>query len=68
LAVDPLVEEYYQRLMICHQRQGQRAEAVSVYQRCREVLQASLGIAPSPETEAMRRSVTASSNLISVRV
>jgi len=60
LGVDPLMEEYYQRLMVCHQRHGHRAEAISVYKRCREVLNASLGIAPSSETEAIYWSVKAS--------
>ncbi|MGC2458312.1 MAG: BTAD domain-containing putative transcriptional regulator [Gallionellaceae bacterium] len=57
LGVDPLVEEYYQRLMICHQQLGHRAEALSVYQRCREALTLHLDIAPSPETEAIVRSI-----------
>ena len=57
LGVDPLVEEYYQRLMICHQRRGHRAEAMSVYLRCNETLRRYLGIAPSPETEAIYRSI-----------
>jgi LuxR family maltose regulon positive regulatory protein len=59
LGVDPLVEEFYQRLMLCHQRLGQRAEAVSVYQRCRKILDAGLGIAPSAETDAICRDIKA---------
>jgi DNA-binding SARP family transcriptional activator len=59
LGVDPLVEEYYQRLIICHQRRGHRAEAASVYRRCCEALQTHLDIAPSPETEAIARSIKA---------
>jgi len=62
LGIDPLVEEYYQRLMVCHQRRGHRAEAASVYRQCREVLQTHLDIAPSPETEAIARSINAGGN------
>lgn len=62
LGVDPLVEEYYQRLMICHQQLGHRAEALSVYRRCRDALRLHLDISPSPETEAIVRSVHESGN------
>lgn len=55
--VDPLVEELYRRLMVCHQRSGRRAEALAVYQRCRKVLGTVLRIEPSPETEAIGRAL-----------
>ena len=53
LEVDDLAEAFYQRLMVCHQRAGQTAEALAVYDRCRKTLSAILGIAPSPETDAI---------------
>ena len=49
--VDSLVEELHQHLMICYHELGQRAEAVSVYNRCRSLLVSSLGIPPSRKTE-----------------
>ncbi len=51
LEIDNLCEEFYQRLMICHQRLGQKAEAVKVYKLCRSMLASDLGITPSPKTE-----------------
>jgi LuxR family maltose regulon positive regulatory protein len=53
LEVDELAEEFYQRLMSCHQRIGQVAEAVAAYNRCRQALSSILGITPSAETEAI---------------
>jgi len=53
LNVDPLVEEFYQRLMICHRNLGHRAEALSVYRRCRDALRAHLDVTPTPETDAL---------------
>jgi DNA-binding SARP family transcriptional activator len=57
LEVDDLAEGFYQRLMICHSRLGQTAEAVVVYNRCHKALTGVLGIPPSPETEAVRKSL-----------
>lgn len=56
LEVDDLIEEFYVRIMICYQRLGRRAEAVSVYKQCRSTL-GSHGIATSPETEAIYRNL-----------
>ena len=55
LEVDDLVEEFYQRLMKCHQRMGKRAEAIAVYKRCCHILSSVLEIEPSPETKAIYR-------------
>lgn len=51
LEIDNVVEGFYQKLMICYQALGYHAEAVSVYQRCKETLFSVLGIKPSSETE-----------------
>lgn len=53
LAVDPLVEECYQRLMSCYHSLGRAADAVATYQRCQKNLETVLGVAPSPETEKL---------------
>lgn len=57
--LDNLAEEFYRRLMICHRERGQQAEALNAYRRCREMLSVVLGVKPSAETEAVRRSVVA---------
>ncbi len=57
LDVDDLAENIYQRLMLCYKQTGRTAEAVSVYQRCRKVLEAVIGIAPSKETEEIYSSL-----------
>jgi DNA-binding SARP family transcriptional activator len=59
LEVDDLAEEFYQRLMASYRGLGRRAEALAVYERCRATLAATLGVPPSPETERLRRALTA---------
>lgn len=51
IELDPVYELFYQRLMICYRDAGRKAEARSVYLRCRANLLAGLQVAPSPETE-----------------
>ncbi len=53
LEVDELAEELYRRLMLCHLRLGQKAEAMSAYKSCEKILRAALRIEPSPETQAL---------------
>ena len=57
LAVDPLAEEFYQRLMRHYQKRGCRAEAVNTYHRCETVLSTQLGVSPSPATEAVYKKI-----------
>jgi len=57
LEVDDLAEEFYQGLMTCYHRLGQQTKALSVYNRCKKVLSATLGINPSPKTEAIYRTI-----------
>jgi pentatricopeptide repeat protein len=57
LEIDNVAEEVYRRLMCCYARRGHPAEALRVYRRCREVLSLVLGIAPSTETETLRRNI-----------
>lgn len=57
LDMDNLTEEFYQRLMVCYQGLGQKADAVKVYHRCRSVLSAALGVEPSSRTEEIYASL-----------
>ncbi|MBS0448140.1 MAG: bacterial transcriptional activator domain-containing protein [Proteobacteria bacterium] len=56
LAQDVLAEPIYRALMRCHLALGERGEALRVYRRCRDVLLASLNIAPTAETIALAES------------
>ena len=58
LAIDPVAEELYRRLMVCLKETGNAAEGVNAYKRCKQELTTSLGIAPSAETERIYRLLT----------
>ena len=47
--------------MRCHQGMGRPAEALSVYRRMRHTLSVTLGITPSPQSEALHASLLRSS-------
>ncbi len=53
LALDNLAEPLYRDLMYCLREQGESAEALKVYRRCREMLSIVLGIEPSKETQVL---------------
>jgi DNA-binding SARP family transcriptional activator len=53
LALDPYRETGYVRLMRLHMGRGNRAEALRVYEQCREILARDLGVTPSSQTEAV---------------
>jgi DNA-binding SARP family transcriptional activator len=55
IARDPYRETGYVRLMRLHLDQGNRAEALRVYDQCRRILADDLGVAPSPQTEDAHR-------------
>jgi two-component SAPR family response regulator len=57
LEVEEVPEEFYRHLMVCYQQLGDRAEAIRVYQRCRSILSAKMGILPSPQTEAIYKNL-----------
>lgn len=57
LDVDDLAEELYQRLMVCHDRLGQRGEALSAYQRCLKALKAHLDVSPSEQTRTIYQDI-----------
>jgi SARP family transcriptional regulator, regulator of embCAB operon len=55
IALEPFRETGYRRLMEAHAADGNRAEALRVYERCRRLLADELGTYPSPETESIYR-------------
>jgi DNA-binding SARP family transcriptional activator len=55
--LDPYRETGYVRLMRLHMSRGNRAEALRVYEQCREILAHDLGVTPSSQTEAVYREV-----------
>ncbi len=57
LRVNPLRERTYRTLMELYHQLGDRARALEAYERCREMLQAELGVTPMPETEALYREI-----------
>jgi DNA-binding SARP family transcriptional activator len=57
LEMDGLAEELYRRLMKCHRTAGQAATAIATYRRCRRMLRSALGVDPSPETQAVYRTL-----------
>lgn len=58
IELDPLREPLYQGLMRCHLELRQPAEGLRTHQRCHDVLRRELGVAPAPETEALRQALT----------
>jgi len=57
LDADPGCEACYQGLMRVYTCQGQHHQALKVYEDCRRLLQALQGLAPSPQTESLRRKI-----------
>jgi len=57
LEIDDLAEELYQGLMVCYLNLGQKAKALSVYNRCKKIISSTLGIETSPKTEAIYKSI-----------
>jgi DNA-binding SARP family transcriptional activator len=53
LACKPLCEPLYRELMRTQLALGERAEALRTHERCTQLLQAALGVAPSAATEAL---------------
>ena len=53
--LDAVSEMLYRRLMAVQTRRGDRAGALATYRRCRRMLQMTLGVEPSSETEAAHR-------------
>jgi DNA-binding SARP family transcriptional activator len=54
---EPYREGFHRALMICLTRLGKRDRAIAHYHHCRQVLEAELGVEPTPETERVYREV-----------
>ena len=59
LEIDHLVEEFYQRLMICYHRMDRNADAVLVFRRCLKNFDKALKISPSTQTRALYKNLLA---------
>ncbi|MGZ8441465.1 MAG: AfsR/SARP family transcriptional regulator, partial [Candidatus Deferrimicrobiaceae bacterium] len=59
LEVDPLSEGMCRSLISCHVQMGRPAEAHAAYQRFRKTLSGTLGVSPSPDHEAILKTVPA---------
>ncbi|MCP5366826.1 MAG: AAA family ATPase [Hyphomicrobiales bacterium] len=57
LARDPLREDVHRALMRIYAGQGRHALALKQYRLCQDVLRRELGVAPDPETQALRAEV-----------
>jgi len=66
LDVDELAEELYQHLMTCYFKLNQWTEAVMVYHRCKKALSSSLGTEPSPKTQAIYKTLTGNTRLVTL--
>jgi DNA-binding SARP family transcriptional activator len=53
LEIDPCIETFYQRMMICYKASARIAEALATYHHCSDILQNHLKISPCPETRAL---------------
>jgi YVTN family beta-propeller protein len=57
IALSPFREDGYRRLMEALVAAGNRAEALRVYEQCRQLLAEELGAYPSPETDSIYRAL-----------
>ncbi|WP_395827934.1 BTAD domain-containing putative transcriptional regulator [Archangium violaceum] len=57
LALDPLAEEAYRRLMRLHYLAGDRAAALGLFERCRQMLREEFDATPHPSTAALARDI-----------
>ena len=57
LDIDTCAEDLYRLLMLCMHSQGLKAEALSVFERCKRTLHGELGTTPSADIEALARSL-----------
>lgn len=53
IEADELAEDFYRGLMRCYRAREERAEALTVYRRLKQILSVTLGIGPSPATEQL---------------
>jgi LuxR family maltose regulon positive regulatory protein len=55
IEADELAEDFYRGLMRCYRARDERAEALAVYRRLKQILSVTLGIGPSLATEQLAR-------------
>jgi DNA-binding SARP family transcriptional activator len=67
LALEPLLEHAWRRLMRLHALRGDRAGALAAFERCERTLRDELGVRPGPETIALMQAVECGAALPSVR-
>jgi DNA-binding SARP family transcriptional activator len=60
IETDEMLEEFYQRLMVCYSRLGRRGQAMALYRRCCHSL-AMIGLKPTTATHAIYAELTADS-------
>ena len=68
LLVEPTAEEIARLLMRAYLARGESAEALRVYQHCRQMLATTLGVAPSAQTEQLRQDVHAAAGRSAAQV
>lgn len=61
LLLDDCDEGCYRRLMACLTHLGKKPEALSVFKRCKRVMEAKLDAVPSPQMEAFAKSIRSES-------
>lgn len=61
IALDPLSEKAYRRVMRLHYLSGDRAQALASYHRCKQMLSATFGVEPLPDTMELARAIDAGS-------
>jgi predicted ATPase/DNA-binding SARP family transcriptional activator len=59
LARDPMHEESWRRLMVCHAQAGERAQAIRVYHQLADLLRREFESEPDPATTALFRNIQA---------
>ena len=60
ITCDPAAEEGYRRLMRWHYLRGDRAAAIAVWDRCKDVLRREYGLAPSAQTAQFGQAILGS--------
>ena len=57
IELENLAEELYRRLIVAYRTLGEHASGLQAYRRCRQMLSVMLGVQPSPNLEALYRSL-----------
>ncbi len=57
LDIDNLAESFYQGLMRCHLQTGRSTDGLNVFRRMRQLLSITLGVPPSPASEALHQAL-----------